>query len=315
MVELFCTIDLLKIVPFLCGWLADRLLGDPEGWPHPIVWFGKAISIGEKKLNKGTQKVLKGGILAVSLILGVYVVCKLILSLSDQILPQLSGILIAVGVFYALSGKTLIREVKAVFEAVDRSVEEGRVQVSRIVGRDTSELSEQEIRAAALETLSENLSDGVIAPMFWFCVLGLPGMMAYKMVNTLDSMIGYKNERYLEFGRIAAHIDDLANFIPARLTAYLMLIVSGNWGKRAFVNRFGSEHASPNSGYPEAALAVILDCRFGGTHNYFGNPVVKPYIGTNAKLFTKEDMRIAVQVNSNTEFVMGVIVTLVLLFI
>ena len=145
----------------------------------------------------------------------------------------------AVGVFYCLSGKTLIKEVKAVFEAVDRSTEEGRRQVARIVGRDTSNLSPQEIRAAALETLSENLSDGVIAPMFWFALLGLPGMMAYKMVNTLDSMIGYKNERYLEFGRIAALIDDIANYIPARLTAYLMLLVSNNWGKRDFVRRFG----------------------------------------------------------------------------
>ena len=164
-------------------------------------------------------------------------------------------------------------------------------------------------------TLSENLSDGVIAPMFWFALLGLPGMMAYKMVNTLDSMIGYKNERYLEFGRIAALIDDIANYIPARLTAYLMLLVSNNWGKRDFVRRFGPEHASPNSGYPEAALAAVLDCQFGGTHDYFGKPVEKPYIGTNARPFTTEDMRIAIQVNSNTELLMGVIVTLILLII
>ena len=204
---------------------------------------------------------------------------------------------------------------KAGFEAVDRSTEEGRRQVARIVGRDTSNLSPQEIRAAALETLSENLSDGVIAPMFWFALLGLPGMMAYKMVNTLDSMIGYKNERYLEFGRIAALIDDIANYIPARLTAYLMLLVSNNWGKRDFVRRFGPEHASPNSGYPEAALAAGLDCQFGGTHDYFGKPVEKPYIGTNARPFTTEDMRIAIQVNSNTELLMGVIVTLILLII
>ena len=273
------SINLLKIVPFLGGWLSDRLLGDPEGWPHPIVWFGKAISAGEKELNKGSERALKGG------------------------------------VFYCLSGKTLIKEVKAVFEAVDRSTEEGRRQVARIVGRDTSNLSPQEIRAAALETLSENLSDGVIAPMFWFALLGLPGMMAYKMVNTLDSMIGYKNERYLEFGRIAAQIDDIANYIPARLTAYLMLLVSNNWGKRDFVRRFGPEHASPNSGYPEAALAAVLDCQFGGTHDYFGKPVEKPYIGTNARPFTTEDMRIAIQVNSNTELLMGVIVTLILLII
>lgn len=309
------SINLLKIVPFLGGWLSDRLLGDPEGWPHPIVWFGKAISAGEKELNKGSERVLKGGILAVVLILGVYLICERILSWAWIIHPQFSGLLTAVGVFYCLSGKTLIKEVKAVFEAVDRSTEEGRRQVARIVGRDTSNLSPQEIRAAALETLSENLSDGVIAPMFWFALLGLPGMMAYKMVNTLDSMIGYKNERYLEFGRIAALIDDIANYIPARLTAYLMLLVSNNWGKRDFVRRFGPEHASPNSGYPEASLAAVLDCQFGGTHDYFGKPVEKPYIGTNARPFTTEDMRIAIQVNSNTELLMGVIVTLILLII
>ena len=147
------SINLLKIVPFLGGWLSDRLLGDPEGWPHPIVWFGKAISAGEKELNKGSERVLKGGILAVVLILGVYLICERILSWAWIIHPQFSGLLTAVGVFYCLSGKTLIKEVKAVFEAVDRSTEEGRRQVARIVGRDTSNLSPQEIRAAALETL------------------------------------------------------------------------------------------------------------------------------------------------------------------
>lgn len=309
------SVNLLKIVPFLGGWLADRLLGDPEGWPHPIVWFGKLISAGEKELNKGPERVLKGAILSIALIVGVYYVCFHVLHWISMFQPQLAGLLTAVGVFYCLSGTTLIREVRAVFEAVDRSVEEGRLQVARIVGRDTSHLSPQEIRTAALETLSENLSDGVIAPMFWFAVLGLPGMMAYKMVNTLDSMIGYKNERYLEFGRIAAQLDDLANYIPARITACLMLLVSGQWHKRAFVWRFGPAHASPNSGYPEAALAAILDCQFGGTHDYFGKPVEKPYIGTNARPLTSDDMRKAIQVNSNTELAAGILVTLILLII
>jgi len=200
--------------------------------------------------------------------------------------------------------------VKAVFESVDRSTEEGRKQLSRIVGRDTSDLTPQEIRTAALETLAENLSDGVIAPMFWFAILGLPGMMAYKMINTLDSMIGYKNDRYIDFGRTAAQLDDLANYIPARITAFLMLHVAGMWYKRDFVHTYGPCHLSPNSGYPEAALAAILDCRFGGTHVYYGQVVEKPYIGTTQKDFTTEDMLAAIRINSNTELVMGILVTI-----
>lgn len=300
-----------KTTPFLFGWLGDRLLGDPEGWPHPIVWFGKAIAYGEKHLNRGNDRILKGGILAVTLIAGIYFLTYGMLYFAGVIHPVISGILTAIGVFFCLAGKTLITEVKAVFEAVDRSVEEGRTQVGRIVGRDTAHLSPQEIRAAALETLAENLSDGVIAPMFWFLLLGLPGMMAYKMINTLDSMIGYKNDRYFEFGRIAARIDDLANYLPARLTAFLMLLVSGQLDKRDFVFKYGRAHASPNSGYPEAALAAILNCQFGGTHDYFGQPVEKPYIGTNVRNFTTEDMWLAVRINSQAELVMGIGVSLI----
>lgn len=305
-------IPLIKIIPFLGGWLADRLLGDPEGWFHPVVLFGKVIAAGEKKFNEGNDRVIKGALFALGLIAITYVLTQSLLLITDRIHPYLYALLVGIGVFYCLAGKTLIDEVKAVFEAVDRSTEEGRRQVSRIVGRDTSCLSPQEIRAAALETLAENLSDGVIAPMFWFAIAGLPGMMAYKMTNTLDSMIGYKNDRYRAFGRTAAQLDDIANFIPARLTAYLMLLVARKWDKRAFVQEYGPAHASPNSGYPEAALAAILDCRFGGTHDYFGQPVEKPYIGKNARPFTTDDMKIAIRVNSNTELVMGLLVVLCL---
>lgn len=300
-----------KTIPFLTGWLTDRLLGDPENWPHPVVWFGKAISFWEKRLNKDEDRILKGGIMAVTLITGVYLITYGILYFAGVIHPLFSSLLIAIGVFFCLAGKTLISEVKAVFEAVDRSTEEGRKQVARIVGRDTSSLSPQEIRAAALETLAENLSDGVIAPMFWFGLLGLPGMMAYKMVNTLDSMVGYKNERYLEYGRIAARIDDIANYIPARITAFLMLLVTRNLNKRNFVFKYGRAHASPNSGYPEAALAAILNCQFGGTHDYFGKPVVKPFIGTNARSFTTEDMLQAVRINSRAELAMGICISII----
>ncbi|MCD8268800.1 MAG: adenosylcobinamide-phosphate synthase CbiB [Parabacteroides sp.] len=308
-------IYLIKIIPFLGGWLADRLLGDPEGWSHPVIWFGKLISWGEKKLNLGENRFQKGALLTLVLVAGVYLLTRLLLFWAGLINTYLYALLVGTGVFYCLAGKTLITEVKAVSEAVDRSVEEGRTQVGCIVGRDTSNLSPQEIRAAALETLAENLSDGVIAPMFWFAFLGLPGMMAYKMINTLDSMIGYKNERYKDFGQAAARLDDVANYLPARLTAYLMLLVSGNWHRRNFLQRFGRAHLSPNSGYPEAALAAILDCRFGGTHDYFGQAVEKPYIGENERDFTTEDMLIATKTNSNTELAMGLLVCLLSLLL
>ena len=176
--------------------------------------------------------------------------------------------------------------------------------MARLVGRDTSELSAQEVRTAALETLAENLSDGVIAPLFWLALLGTPGMLAYKMVNTLDSMIGYRTERYKDFGCWAARIDDVANYIPARLTALLMVMASGRISLLWFVHHYGRNHASPNSGYPEAALAGILDCRFGGPHRYFGQLFDKPYIGDNDRPLTTADMKIAIRINLFAETIM-----------
>lgn len=223
-----------------------------------------------------------------------------------------SVIIASVLVFYCLAGKTLICEVREVFRACDRSLKEGRKQVARIVGRDTSTLSEQEVRTATLETLAENMSDGVIAPLFWYMILGVPGMLAYKMINTLDSMIGYRNERYNLFGRAAACIDDFANYIPARLTAILMVLVSGKWSLFAFVVKYGNKHLSPNSGYPEAALAGILNCRFGGPHNYFGEIVDKPYIGKNDRPLTTADLNVSIRNAQYTE-VLAIIICITLL--
>ena len=220
-----------------------------------------------------------------------------------------------------MAGTTLIREVRAVFLALDRSLEEGRAQVARIVGRDTSELTAQEVRTAALETLAENLSDGVIAPLFWFALLGTPGMLAYKMVNTLDSMIGYRTERYKDFGCWAARIDDVANYIPARLTALLMIVASWlivkprRFSLSTFVRKYGRNHASPNSGYPEAALAGILNCRFGGPHYYFGQLFPKPYIGDNERELTTADMRTAIRINRTAEVLMMIIVVTLVCFV
>ena len=301
---------MLAILPLLIGWLLDLLIGDPQWLPHPVVWFGKAIAACEHKLNRGHHRIAKGAVVAILLIALVFARTWLVrywlLSLSSYLLLLFDAVII----FYCLAGTTLIREVREVFYALDRSLEEGRQQVARIVGRDTSELSAQEVRTAALETLAENLSDGVIAPLFWFSLLGTPGMLAYKMVNTLDSMIGYKTERYKDFGCWAAHIDDVANYIPARLTALLMILASGKLNLLAFVWKNGPRHASPNSGYPEAALAGILNCRFGGPHYYFGQLFDKPYIGENERPLTTADMKKAVRVNRVAEIWMLLLVLL-----
>ena len=299
---------LILILPLLLGWGADLLFGDPATLPHPIVWFGKLISFCEHHLNHGTYRKLKGALMGIGLVLLVYVVTYCLIRLCGSVHISLKTALEAILIFYCLAGTTLIREVREVFRAVDRSLEEGRVQVGRIVGRDTSELSAQEIRTAALETLAENLSDGVIAPLFWYALLGVPGMMAYKMVNTLDSMVGYHSERYLLFGCIPARIDDVANYIPARLTAFLMILVVGRLDLWKFVWKYGPQHASPNSGYPESALAGILDCRFGGPHYYFGELFDKPYIGTNPRELTTADMKVALKVNRMAEVAMMVLV-------
>lgn len=294
-----------SIISLIVGWTLDRLFGDPARLPHPIVWFGRMIAFGEHRLNRVSHRKLKGAITAIGLIVSVFAITWLV---RHTLSPLGKGLWVTLFdtliIFYCLAGTTLVREVRAVFLALDRSLDEGRRQVARIVGRDTSALTAQEVRTAALETLAENLSDGVIAPLFWLAILGTPGMMAYKMVNTLDSMIGYKTERYRDFGCWAAHIDDIANYLPARLTAILMVVTSGRAGLLQFVWKNGRNHASPNSGYPEAALAGILDCRFGGPHYYFGQLFDKPYIGTNDRLLTTADMRRAVSINRRAETLM-----------
>ena len=295
----------------LLGWFLDLLIGDPAWLPHPVVGFGKMIAFGERHLNKGSYRKLKGALMAIGLIVFVYVATYLIRHYI-YLLPSIPGrvwgwVFDTIIVFFCLAGTTLIREVRQVFLAVDRSLDEGRKQVARIVGRDTSELSTQEVRTAALETLAENLSDGVIAPLFWFAILGVPGMLAYKMVNTLDSMIGYKTDRYRDFGCWAAHIDDIANYI------LLMVVVAGKPRLTVFVWRNGRNHASPNSGYPEAALAGILNCRFGGPHYYFGQLFDKPFIGTNDRPLTTADMKTAVLINRTAEVLMVVLVAVSLI--
>lgn len=308
------------MLSLLIGWIADKLMGDPAWLPHPVVAFGKAIAWGERLLNRGRFRRWNGGFLAVVLIFLTFAVTwGLLYGVQRAFGLQERPIIIeAILIFYCLAGTTLCREVRMVFEAADHSLEAGRRQVARIVGRDTTQLSDQEVRKAALETLAENLSDGVVAPLFWLLVGGVPGMMTYKMVNTLDSMIGYRTERYRKFGTVAARIDDAANWIPARLTALLM-VLTGGWGRRflgllQFVRTFGPQHASPNSGWPEAALAGILNCRFGGPHVYFGEVIEKPFIGDHERKLKTADMKTAIRVNQRVEVVM-VAILLVIFYI
>ncbi|WP_297097347.1 adenosylcobinamide-phosphate synthase CbiB [uncultured Draconibacterium sp.] len=285
------------IIPLLAGFALDCLIGDPHFLPHPIRLFGKAIAAGEAKLNQGKNRKLKGALLASGLILNTYFVLTLglaVLSAYQNLYLVVSSIL----VFYGLANRSLIQESLRVIVKLEREgLEAGRQQLSMIVGRETAQLNENQIRTAVLETLAENLSDGVIAPLFFYFIGGVPTMFAYKMANTLDSMIGYKNQRCKDFGFFAAKLDDVLNFIPARLTAILMAVVSFNLRAIKFIFKYGRKHSSPNAGYPEAALAGILNCRFGGPNRYHGVLVEKPFIGENPRPVSVNDVYKACVIN------------------
>ncbi len=293
--------------PLVCGWVLDRIFADPSWLPHVVVGYGKIISFLEKHLNIGKHKLFKGGLMTFTLVVNVFCLTMFVLRMLTPF-PQASFILETILIFYCLAGKTLNIEVRKVFESFNYGIAKARLQIGRIVGRDTASLTETEIKTAALETLSENLSDGVIGPLFWYMILGLPGMMAYKMVNTLDSMVGYKNERYREFGCISARLDDMANYIPARLTALLIAMIGKSRRSFKYIFKYGHCHASPNSGYPEAALAGVLDCRFGGTHSYFGKDVYKPYIGERNRNLDKMDLMQSLRICLGAEITMVIIV-------
>ncbi len=309
--------DIAPIYILLIAFILDSLLGDPRWMPHLIVLFGKAISKGEKFLNNDPYRSLKGSLLVVVLVTASYVTPYFLLGWLSGLNLIVADICAVVLLFYCLANRTLIKEGKAVFYTLnDAGLEAGRKRLSWIVGRDTSKLNEQQIRTATLETLSENLSDGVIAPLFYYFILGVPGALAYKMINTLDSMIGYKSDRYQSFGMFAAKLDDVANYIPARVTAILMLVVTVKLKGLSFLFREGKKHASPNAGYPEAALAYILNCQFGGPNEYQGKLVNKPYIGSKQRLLTDRDLKTAVYVNwaSGVLFILGYCIIFYLMY-
>jgi adenosylcobinamide-phosphate synthase len=307
--------SLILILPLLFGYLLDLIIGDPQGLPHPVRLFGSLIAYFDSKLNTGSNQILKGALVSILL-------CTLVFAFFHYIMNQLLNIHTAlyiitasIFVFYGLANRSLITEGRKVFNALEQNgLEAGRKRLSWIVGRDTSNLSPKQIKISVFETMSENLSDGVIAPLFYFLIGGIPGMMVYKMINTLDSMVGYRNERYEQFGKFAARLDDVANFIPARLTALLMCITSMSKKGFMFIFKFGNNHKSPNSGYPEAALAGILDVRFGGPNVYHGVVVNKPFIGEDDREIAHQEINRVALINHKTTFLMVLLIAAVLYF-
>jgi adenosylcobinamide-phosphate synthase len=268
------------ILPLAIGYILDLLLGDPRRLPHPIRAFGWMIAKGETWLNKPPHAFLKGMAMTLFLCAGTFILLSVVLDRLSIFNKALYLTISSIGAFYGLANRQLIIEGKLVYTRLQQQgLEAGRQQLATIVGRDTNALSPSQIKVAVLETMSENLSDAVVAPLFYYALAGLPGMLTYKMINTLDSMIGYRNERYIQFGKFAARLDDVANFIPARLTAVIMALVTASRRSFTYIVRYGHRHKSPNAGYPEAALAGILDTRFGGPNYYQGELVEKPYIG------------------------------------
>ena len=285
----------------LCGFVIDLLLGDPAWMPHPVVFMGRCISALEKLLRRIFPKTPKGElaggvILAAVLPLGTLALTGLCVWGLGLIHPALSFALQVLWCWQALAAKGLRQESENVRRAlVTGTLDDARKAVSRIVGRDTAALSREGVIRAAVETVAENFSDGVVAPLFWMLLGGAPLALAYKAVNTMDSMVGYKNDRYLYFGRAAAKLDDAANWLPSRLAALLLVAaapLTGQNAGRAFAiwRRDRRKHASPNSAQTESAMAGALGVRLAGPASYFGKIHQKPWIGDDTRPIEPEDI-------------------------
>lgn len=254
--------------------LLDALLGEPKWlWdrlPHPAVLIGRAIGKMDATLNTGTGRKLKGSLVTGLLVLGGFLFGALI-----EAFGWLPTLIVAA---ILLAQKSLADHVRDVADALRVSLGDGRRAVARIVGRDTRDMAESSAARAAIESAAENLSDGVIAPAFWFLIAGLPGLLIYKAVNTADSMIGYRTDKYSDFGWASARLDDLLNWVPARLTAALIAATHG--GLRAWrdIAKDAGLHRSPNAGWPESAMARALDVALSGPRTYNNKPQDYPFV-------------------------------------
>ncbi len=263
----------------VCAMCLDAALGEPDWlWSrirHPAVLMGNAIGWLDNRLNHGAYRRLKGVatvliLVAVALILG-------------RLLELLGPIVEIVVCAILLAQKSLITHVRAVGEGLLTSLAEGRAQVAMIVSRDTRDMTEAQVARSAIESAAENLSDGVIAPAFWFLVAGLPGLLVYKVVNTADSMIGCRNDKYRAFGWAAARLDDVLNLVPARLTFVMIVALSSQWSRWGEMVEDARRHISPNAGWPEAAMARALDIALAGPRSYDGQMRDLAWVNGNAR--------------------------------
>ena len=288
----------------VCGFALDLLLGDPP-WltpVHPVVLMGRAISALERLLRAlfpktGRGEICAGALLALVMSVGTLALCKLTLQALNHLFPPLAFVLELIWCWQALAVRDLRVEAMRVQTALEAGgLDAARKAVSRIVGRDTAQLSAQGVARAAVETVAENFSDGVIAPLACMLLGGAELALCYKAVNTMDSMLGYKNARYLHFGRVPAKLDDAANYIPARLAALLLIAAAKLMGEDAVSayriwKRDRRKHASPNSAQCEAAMAGALGLRLCGPATYFGEKVLKPWIGDKRREIVPGDIR------------------------
>lgn len=261
--------------------ILDALFGEPKWlWSrvsHPVVLMGKLIEMAEERLNTGSHRRAKGALLTGTL---AFAAMGLGAAIADLPLGWLWQILIAA---ILIAQRSLVDHVRAVADWLRQSVPEGRHAVSMIVGRDTSAMDQTAVTRAAIESAAENFSDGVIAPALWFGVFGLPGILLYKVINTADSMIGHRNERFEEFGWAAAKLDDVLNWIPARATA--LLIAAAHLNRDAWRGAVAEapRHRSPNAGWPEAALSRVLNTALSGPRSYGGLTEDHPYVHADGR--------------------------------
>ncbi|MBP5595425.1 MAG: cobalamin biosynthesis protein CobD [Pseudobutyrivibrio sp.] len=298
------------LTAFIAGFILDLFLGDPMGWPHPIRWIGSMIgALTDSFLKRADRSLDIEAISKRKRIMGMWLVVIvisvtaatsfLILYFAYTVYSLLGVIIEAVMTYYCLAAKSLCVESMKVSHALrDDGLQAGRKAVCMIVGRDTAELTEKGVIKAAVETVAENTSDGVIAPMIYLAIGGPVLGFVYKAINTMDSMVGYKNDKYMDFGRVAAKLDDVVNYIPARLSAILMIICCLFLGKNysaidAFkiFRRDRYNHASPNSAQTESACAGALGLRLAGPASYFGKVIDKKYIGDSVRNIELEDIK------------------------